>query len=131
MESAIRTVKPFVGENTLFLSVLNGISSEGMIEEAYGAPYSLIQKEGEARTMMIEAMREAVAETDDALMEKFFGGGHFLLAEPSCNPESGWTYVHVPGRARGTADGGGAVCGDDVKDRGGRGTFSSGERVFV
>ena len=32
MESAIRTVKPFVGENTLFLSVLNGISSEGMIE---------------------------------------------------------------------------------------------------
>ena len=67
MESAIRTVKPFVGENTLFLSVLNGISSEGMIEEAYGAPYSLIQKEGEARTMMIEAMREVlrVADTQD------------------------------------------------------------------
>ena len=63
MESAIRTVKPFVGENTLFLSVLNGISSEGMIEEAY----SLIQKEGEARTMMIEAMREVlrVADTQD------------------------------------------------------------------
>ena len=67
MESAIRTVKPFVGENTLFLSVLNGISSEGIIEEAYGAPYSLIQKEGEARTMMIEAMREVlrVADTQD------------------------------------------------------------------
>ena len=67
MESALETVKPFVGENTLFLSVLNGISSEGMIEEAYGAPYSLIQKEGEARTMMIEAMREVlrVADTQD------------------------------------------------------------------
>lgn len=67
MESAIRTVKPFVGENTLFLSVLNGISSEGMIEEVYGALYSLTQKEGEARTMMIEAMREVlrVADTQD------------------------------------------------------------------
>ena len=41
MESAIRTVKPFVGENTLFLSVLNGISSEGMIEEVYGADHVL------------------------------------------------------------------------------------------
>lgn len=41
MESAIRTVKPFVGENTLFLSVLNGISSEGMIEEVYGVDHVL------------------------------------------------------------------------------------------
>lgn len=41
MESAIRTVKPFVGENPLFLSVLNGISSEGMIEEVYGADHVL------------------------------------------------------------------------------------------
>ena len=132
MESALETVKPFVGEHTLFLSVLNGISSEEMIEKAYGAdhvlyacvqgmdagkdghdeklkavtelfdrtglaykvpddilreqwnklmlntgvnqvtavygaPYSLIQKEGEARTMMIEAMREVlrVADTQD------------------------------------------------------------------
>ena len=28
------------------------------VTAVYGAPYSLIQKEGEARTMMIEAMRE-------------------------------------------------------------------------
>ena len=105
MESAIRTVKPFVGENTLFLSVLNGISSEGMIEEAYGAPYSLIQKEGEARTMMIEAMREVlrVADTQDV-----------DLSEADI---SYWLNL--------------LVCGDGVKDRGGRGTFSSGERVFV
>lgn len=77
MESAIRTVKPFVGENTLFLSVLNGISSEGMIEEAYGAPYSLIQKEGEARTMMIEAMREVLLRGGHSGCGSF-GGGHFL-----------------------------------------------------
>ncbi len=37
------------------------------VTAAYGAPYSLIQKEGEARTMMIEAMREVlrVADTQD------------------------------------------------------------------
>ena len=34
MESALETVKPCVGEHTLFLSVLNGISSEEMIEKA-------------------------------------------------------------------------------------------------
>ena len=34
MESALETVKPFVGEHTLFLSVLNGISSEEMIEKS-------------------------------------------------------------------------------------------------
>ena len=33
------------------------------VTAVYGAPYSLIQKEGEARTMMIEAMR--VADTQD------------------------------------------------------------------
>lgn len=144
MEEAIETVRPFVGEQTLFLSVLNGVSSEEMLEEAfgegrvlyacvqgmdagksgneafyrnmgyisignkdksrdekleavteffdrtglafqvpedivreqwsklmlntgvnqvtavYGATYSLVQKEGEARTMMIEAMREVI-----------------------------------------------------------------------
>ena len=129
MESALETVKPFVGEHTLFLSVLNGISSEEMIEKAYGADHVLYacvqgmdagkdgnevtyknmgyitignkdrshdeklkavtelfdrtglaykvpddilreqwnQKEGEARTMMIEAMREVlrVADTQD------------------------------------------------------------------
>ena len=165
MESAIRTVKPFVGENTLFLSVLNGISSEGMIEEVYGvdhvlyacvqgmdagkdgsavtyknmgyitignkdksrdeklkavtdlfdrtglsyqvpddilreqwnklmlntgvnqvtavygAPYSLIQKEGEARTMMIEAMREVlrVADTQDVDRRRTFPTGWTFL----------------------------------------------------
>ena len=41
MESALETVKPFVGEHTLFLSVLNGISSEEMIEKAYGAEHVL------------------------------------------------------------------------------------------
>ena len=41
MESALETVKPFVGEHTLFLSVLNGISSEEMIEKAYGADHVL------------------------------------------------------------------------------------------
>ena len=41
MESALQTVKPFVGENTVFLSVLNGISSEEMIEKAYGADHVL------------------------------------------------------------------------------------------
>ena len=37
------------------------------VTAVYGAPYSLIQKEGEARTMMIEAMREVlrVADTQD------------------------------------------------------------------
>ncbi len=39
MESALEIVKPFVGEHTLFLSVLNGISSEEMIEKAYGADH--------------------------------------------------------------------------------------------
>ena len=41
MEGALETVKPFVGENTMFLSVLNGISSEEMIEKAYGAEHVL------------------------------------------------------------------------------------------
>ena len=41
MESALEIVKPFVGEQTLFLSVLNGISSEEMIEKAYGADHVL------------------------------------------------------------------------------------------
>lgn len=36
MEEALETVRPFVGENTLFLSVLNGVSSEQMIEDAFG-----------------------------------------------------------------------------------------------
>ena len=36
MAEAIETVRPFVGENTLFLSVLNGVSSEQMLEEAFG-----------------------------------------------------------------------------------------------
>lgn len=142
MAAAIETARPFVGEKTLLLSVLNGVSSEGMLEEAFGeehvlyacvqgmdvgklgnvvsyknmgyialgtkdgrrderlsavtdfldaaglsyqvpedivreqwsklmlntgvnqvtavykAPYGLVQKEGEARTMMIEAMKE-------------------------------------------------------------------------
>ena len=37
------------------------------VTAVYGAPYSLIQKEGGARTMMIEAMREVlrVADTQD------------------------------------------------------------------
>lgn len=37
------------------------------VTAVYGAPYSLTQKEGEARTMMIEAMREVlrVADTQD------------------------------------------------------------------
>lgn len=36
MEAAIETVKPFVGEKTIFFSVLNGVSSEQMMEEAFG-----------------------------------------------------------------------------------------------
>lgn len=36
MEVAIETVRPFVGEETVFLSVLNGVSSEQMLEEAFG-----------------------------------------------------------------------------------------------
>lgn len=35
MADAIETVRPFVGEKTLFLSVLNGVSSEQMIEDAF------------------------------------------------------------------------------------------------
>ena len=172
MEGALETVKPFVGENTVFLSVLNGISSEEMIEKAYGAehvlyacvqgmdagkdgsevtyknmgyitignkdksrdeklkavtdlfdrtglaykvpddilreqwnklmlntgvnqvtavygaPYRLIQKEGEARTMMIEAMREVlrVADTQDIdLTEEDITDWLKLLA--TLNPE--------------------------------------------
>ena len=34
------------------------------VTAVYGAPYSLIQKEGEARTMMIEAMREVLRVAD-------------------------------------------------------------------
>ncbi len=37
LERAIGTARPFVGEGTLVLSVLNGISSEQALEEAYGA----------------------------------------------------------------------------------------------
>lgn len=36
MADAIETVRPFVDVNTLFLSVLNGVSSEQMLEEAFG-----------------------------------------------------------------------------------------------
>ena len=41
MESALETVKPFVGGTYPVLSVLNGISSEEMIEKAYGADHVL------------------------------------------------------------------------------------------
>lgn len=41
MEAAIETVRPFVGEHTLFLSVLNGVSSEQMLEEAFGPSHVL------------------------------------------------------------------------------------------
>ena len=200
MESAIRTVKPFVGENTLFLSVLNGISSEGMIEEVYGAdhvlyacvqgmdagkdgsavtyknmgyitignkdksrddgelkvvtdlfdrtglsyqvpddilrgtveqthvehrrqiqvtavygaPYSLIQKEGEARTMMIEAMREVlrVADTQDVdLSRRTFPTGWTFLQPPESDGHTSMCQDVLAG----TADGGGAVCGTMLK----------------
>lgn len=41
MEAAIRTVRPFVGESTLIFSVLNGVSSEQMMEEAFGPSHVL------------------------------------------------------------------------------------------
>ncbi len=41
MASAIETARPFVGEKTLLLSVLNGVSSEGMLEEAFGEEHVL------------------------------------------------------------------------------------------
>lgn len=41
MEAAIEEVKPFVGEETLIFSVLNGVSSEEMIEKAFGASHVL------------------------------------------------------------------------------------------
>jgi 2-dehydropantoate 2-reductase len=37
LPQVIRDMKPFVGEETLILSLLNGISSEGIIGAAYGA----------------------------------------------------------------------------------------------
>lgn len=37
MADAIETVRPFVGQETVFLSVLNGVSSEQMIEDAFGS----------------------------------------------------------------------------------------------
>ena len=46
MADAIETVRPFVGKNTLFLSVLNGVSSEQMLEDAFGEGrvlYSCVQ----------------------------------------------------------------------------------------
>jgi len=41
MEAAIETARPFVGEHTLIISVLNGISSEQMLEEAFGPAHIL------------------------------------------------------------------------------------------
>ena len=58
------------------------------VTAVYGAPYSLIQKEGEARTMMIEAMREVlrVADTQDVdLSEADISYWLYLLA--TLNPD--------------------------------------------
>ncbi|MCI8512230.1 MAG: ketopantoate reductase family protein [Lachnospiraceae bacterium] len=41
MQAAIEAVRPFVGEKTLILSVLNGITSEQLLEEAFGARHVL------------------------------------------------------------------------------------------
>lgn len=41
LHEAIKTVRPFVGRDTLLLSVLNGISSERILEESFGAGHVL------------------------------------------------------------------------------------------
>ncbi|MCI8454505.1 MAG: ketopantoate reductase family protein [Lachnospiraceae bacterium] len=41
LRAAIEAAGPFVGENTLMLSVLNGISSEQLLEEAFGSAHVL------------------------------------------------------------------------------------------
>lgn len=41
MEAAISEAHPFVGGDTLIFSVLNGVSSEGMLEEAFGPSHVL------------------------------------------------------------------------------------------
>lgn len=41
MEAAIQEARPFVGENTLIISVLNGVSSEEMLEKAFGPSHVL------------------------------------------------------------------------------------------
>lgn len=41
LREAVETVRPFVGRDTLLLSVLNGISSEKMLEESFGAGHVL------------------------------------------------------------------------------------------
>lgn len=41
MEAAMETAAPFVGEETLFLSALNGISSEELLEKRFGASHVL------------------------------------------------------------------------------------------
>ena len=82
------------------------------VTAVYGAPYSLIQKEGEARTMMIEAMREVlrVADTQDIDLTERTS----ITAGASCDLKPGGTYLHVPGCSGRTPDRGGPVRGNDA-----------------
>jgi len=68
LEAAIGEVTPFVGDNTLFLSVMNGIDSEERIGAAFGAGKVLY-----AVAVGIDALREGNAMTYTTQGKLFFG----------------------------------------------------------
>ena len=68
LEAAIGEMRPFVGDGTLFLSVMNGIDSEERIGAAFGAGKVLY-----AVAVGIDALREGNAMTYTTQGKLFFG----------------------------------------------------------